>query len=344
MSKFNITSKSSLTIIILLSVVGGSLVINQWGGQEEIEYSQNGLNANESENEGAVYAPLDRRTREEQQRESEDKGIDSDHRDEYQIRFPSGESVGVTLALRLETTTGPEVLADAYDSLRAAAESGDAEASYVLHQSLIACQRAVTDAADLAKVTKSLRDTGYLTLPDSGHSIPIEPDDIPKVERNLHSQFSFCQGLTVEQLGESNTWLVKAADNGHSLAQLFYGRDLLRREKSASYEEASRYLEAAWLDGHIDSLQHLAKIYRDGRLDRPPFVQPDPVAGYGYFYAFAKLTEARVSGGGDIAKRMAAALEQELDQQASSLSQHDIDAAMWIAKDLIKNNRNCCQK
>ena len=261
------------------------------------------------------------------------------HGETIAIAFPDGESVQIKIRSSPEwriVDKDEAPLAELYSQLRQEALAGDASAAFLLSTALNGCDFAYPDEVSMNEAIDHLRRTGELRAPGTAEPTPIRPgSDISQVEEDLFRRpFRFCRGISLEQRAESTTWLKMAAEQGHPGAAIAYARKLGRSN------EAVRMYEIAWRDGKYDAAGQLAKLYEQGKgTERAP----DAVKALAYYYLYNKITLHRLQGATTPIRSRGYELErQDLDSRMASAAPEVRDAAMRLAKQLLRENPNCC--
>ena len=86
----------------------------------------------------------------------------------------------------------------------------------------------------------------------------------------------------------------------------------------------------------------IARYYQAATDSFPHTHQPDKVAAYAWTYLGIKLTEMKLTQSSDFARRWKARNDEHLRQKTLKLAAHELEAAMEVAKTILRNNENCC--
>lgn len=257
---------------------------------------------------------------------------------EHVVLFPDGEQRRVRVRSRpADTIRPPDVLIDEYDSLRTAAESGNAEAGWRLYRALEKCQRAYSDEKALAEALDTLNQTHTIVWPDGTSGHIGDPAQMSVYESLLKEPFEACRGISAAQKEESMDWLEKSAKDGNLRAALRLG-EILGNTKEGLYA-----MQAAWLSGHIIGALRLSELYRNGYTDGKVLVKDD-IAAHAHLYVFSQLMEPAFPTDSRNAAQFKAEIRAELQKSADELYEHELDLAIEQAKAILEANENCCYK
>lgn len=255
------------------------------------------------------------------------------------LDFGDGERISVRFKPRpaVSERKGATLL-EVYAALRAAAEDGDGDAAFQLHRELGDCKRAYSNEADLAAAIELLQQTHQIKYADMSTPKPLVSDpstDYEKLARDvLRKPYEYCKGITDEQKGEANRFLIKAANAGHSLALTEYARSL--GDSPAAIPVWNR----AWLQGDIWALGGLSKHLRE-----PSPVggkAPEPVLAHAYLLLHVRLIELVHGRETGPQPRMIVVLNDVLKRSSLALNPNDHETAVAMAKTLLSSNTNCC--
>lgn len=153
------------------------------------------------------------------------------------------------------------------DSLKGAAERGDAEASYSIYLALMDCEMYLK-----ASSPEELQQSKSLGV-------------APQYEQTVLRKLTECASLDASEMNQIGVWLTKAASQGSIEAQVAYATSPNRilgtepDEKSEQFREwqgnAIAYLHEATLKGSIDALANLSNSYMAGVI-----TLRDPIRAY----------------------------------------------------------------
>ena len=231
----------------------------------------------------------------------------------------------------------PTILADEYNGLADAADSGDASAAYVLGSALENCQEAYTTSEELNQAIDQLYQT--LTVPIPGQDIPAEFNidvDLANVETSLRQAFDMCRDITAEQKAESVSWLVKAAESGHAYAARRLGtRSIAPR---APELDAYKFLMLAWRSGDMAALGALWTYYM-----KESAAAPERINAIASFNLYITLMEAAKTLGMRFPDQLLNSQRAWFDSESAYLSPYDLDRAIGISEQMLRDNENCCE-
>ncbi|MEX0899276.1 MAG: hypothetical protein WD081_01145 [Gammaproteobacteria bacterium] len=237
---------------------------------------------------------------------------------------------------RLDKIAKPDgPLAEQYDSLVMAANSGDSVAAYQLFLGLDYCSREATSEAELrARVDRIVG-----TKSHAGRQIA----DPRAVVAQYQSGFEYCRSVRKDVIAENFGWLALSAELGLLQGMVDVGVvpppgdfDLgssdpieLRRIKEVR-DTAARWRHRAADMGSVEALEWLADAYAKGAI-----VNRDPTRAYAYLLA---ATTAKNAGNVTNKSHTLAYLKILRDE----LKPSEIHEATRIAKELLLNPR-CCK-
>ncbi len=252
------------------------------------------------------------------------------------VEFGDGDAIAISYN---QPPKYPDIpagsVSEFYEELSWRARAGDADAAFLLHNSLAGCSRSrieseeeLNEAIDHLYQTHSIQKSGDgipHIIPGSGY------ERLEIIEAGLRESFVKCKGLNDEQIANGNQWLTLAANNGnshaaHRLAQEYYASDL---------GESIKYLEMAWLSGELDALSALAFIHSKGRPN-----ETDPVQANAYWRLYVMITQQLQEAGGELL--YVPQSEEITASYASQLRPHEVEQSIALAKQILRSNPNCC--
>lgn len=254
------------------------------------------------------------------------------------IAFPDGDVITVNMRkIKRPKFVVPQDLALAYGSLRQKAESGDAQAAFVLGAMLKDCRTAMRNEEKLDAYIEKMYQT---PIEDMHHGDPkivkdlADPRDM--VEKQIRAKFASCNEVTDEQKGEAESWTELAAQGGHELARLRYAA-----QNTTSELGVELHLEL-WNDGYVEALSRLANYYRG--VFEEEYVAPDRIKAFAYRYLAGQFELASLAHqfGVEIPASWRRASEEGARRLGSSLSPFELEQAIELAKKMLRENENCC--
>lgn len=269
-------------------------------------------------------------------------GLDEEPAFKRSIEFPDGDRVEITFrngSLLHQVPLGIDNGEDPgfHDRLAPLAAQGDAAAAYRLYQSLRKCRNAPRTEEDLNDSISQLYAT--FSVPDQsiegGTRILGSETNLDLQIAAMRGQFVRCQGVTEAEIAASDDYLEIAADAALYPATLQYAQWIVEKDPA----RAKSYFEIAWKSGDVNAAFELAKLYRRGYSG----TEPDRVTAYAYLYIGAKVSEAWFENrSGEVFDTVKAAVQEKSRRMMVEFTPYETEAAIPVAKSILKNNDRCC--
>lgn len=244
---------------------------------------------------------------------------------------------------RPRRATLKEEYPDSYAELRALAEAGDGEAARRLHRLLWECGSAPPPQSDeeIEATIAEARQTYILPTYRNGKRKPVDFNPIrdsfdANVDRYVQKAKK-CREISMAQRAEAQQWLDQAVlrgEAGHSLDHVL-----------ASYhrDDALKMAQDVWNSGDPMALQYFSGQYgEDYRLGRDP---EGLIKQYAYTLAFFELLARsdEITHPDEYANGSWTMLRNEFEEIFESrLHRHEVRQAKDLARDIIRDNPNCC--
>jgi len=214
-------------------------------------------------------------------------------------------------------------------NLEALANEGVAGAALRKFNLLGECANATRD-----EISYRIRESGIL----SGEvSIPgMSMEDMITANRMT---YLLCKEISNSDIESADKWFKLALENGSHFARQQHAKSFL----ATDIAEAGRQYKILWDQGYANSGSSLAFIYRNTDFDGPDPSQPNMVKSYAFQLAqdLVNIAGLEQSGQSDAVLRITDITNaQEIAK--STLTLQEQQDAEQLAKDLVKNNENCC--
>lgn len=269
------------------------------------------------------------------------------------IAFPNGNSYEILLRPAPQESLDIEIsAADYFQQLKVQAIGGDGAAAHRIHRLMSSCESAYRDPQELEAAINRMYETRVWPL---GPGMKVENPQLigedrslPVLEKSLRNHAKSCESFTDRDIASAQDWLKFAADLNDVGALMDYA-DVVNIDESGT-DSRIRYtpsgvdaLEQAWKQGRVHALHELSAIYRAGSES----IQPDRVKASAYLYLNTHLRIIQIERRdpmpeGFPAQGLIAGKRELLDQQMLRLRPSEVDAALEMAEDLLRNNPDCC--
>ncbi len=249
-------------------------------------------------------------------------------RDDYVVEFPDGECLPFHLRAAPASPTPPTGrMLDVYEKLR-----DEANAAAVLSHLLQACGGAHRTVEELEYAIDQIQQTHTVPLPGSeAPATIVGTDDMSVVEQIYRNAYVRCNGVSEKQIEEADDWLKLAAELGDTRAMMTVGQTLLGRRDP----RAQLYLESAWSAGDVDAASLLWYFH-----SRASPEQANLTIGYAYKYLHDQIINGSIAAGATLRGRP---ISPEASRNAAlQLSPTELNEALLLAKDILRQNHNCC--
>lgn len=269
------------------------------------------------------------------------------------VVFPNGNTYEIAFRPepRLSLPAGLTA-AEYFLQLKIQAMGGDGAAANRIYGLLRGCESAYRDPVALEAAINELYAT-RVRPPGPGKQVAnpklIGNDrSLEDIEGQLRSHSASCADISDADISSAEDWLKLGVelDDIDSLMNFANVTSLESYEDGVrpAYSTASvEILERAWKQGRVHALQELSEIYRAGSES----IQPNRVKASAYLYLNTQLRVHQIERRdpmpeGFPAQDLIAGKREFLEQQMLRLRPFEVDAALEMAEELLRNNPDCC--
>jgi hypothetical protein len=269
------------------------------------------------------------------------------------VVFPNGNTYEIALRPepRLSLPAGLTA-AEYFLQLKIQAMGGDGAAANRIYGLLRGCASAYRNPVALEAAVNEMYAT-RVRPPGPGEQIAnpelIDNDrSLEDIEGQLRGHSASCADISDADINSAEGWLKLGVELDDVDSLMNYANvtsfDSYEDGVRPAYSTAGvEILERAWKQGRVHALHELSEIYSAGSES----IQPDRVKASAYLYLNTHLRVIQIERRdpmpeGFPAQDLIDGKTEFLEQQMLQLRPFEVDAALEMAEDLLRNNPDCC--